>query len=121
MSDFNRWQSFRCALSGIFHVLRTQRNAQIESVIAILVIAAGLWLRVSRTEWLLLALTIGVVLAAEMMNTALEHAVDIATHDYNPLARIAKDAAAASVLTAIIMSVIIGILIFGPRLWALLP
>jgi len=120
MSNLNRWQSFCCALAGLVYVLRTQRNAHIELVATVLVIAAGLWLRVSYLEWALLALTIGLVLAAEMMNTAVEHAVDMATHEQDPLARIAKDAAAASVLTAAIVAFIIGSFVFGPRLWVLL-
>ncbi len=120
MSNLNRWQSFRCALTGLVYVLRTQRNAHIELVAIVLVIAAGLWLRVSYLEWALLALTIGLVLAAEMMNTAVEHAVDVATREQDPLARIAKDAAAASVLTAAIVAFLIGTFVFGPRLWALL-
>ncbi len=121
MSDLNRWQSFRCALSGVVHVLRTQRNAQIEIIIAAMVIAAGLWLRVSRLEWILLVVAIGIVLSAEMMNTAVEHAVDVAIRDPDPLARVAKDAAAASVLVAIAISVVIGLLIFGPRLLSVVP
>ncbi len=121
MSDLNRWQSFLCALSGVVHVLRTQRNAQIEIVVAAIVVAAGLWLRVSRLEWILLVIAIGVVLSAEMMNTAVEHAVDVATRDPDPLARVAKDAAAAGVLIAITISVVIGLLIFGPRLLSAVP
>jgi diacylglycerol kinase len=120
MSDLNRWQSFRCALAGVAYVLRTQRNAHIELAAAVLTIAAGMWLRVTYLEWTLLALTIGLVFVAEMMNTAVEHAVDVATREQDPLARVAKDAAAGSVLTAIIVAFVTGLLVFGPRLWALI-
>ena len=119
MSEINRWQSFRCALAGIRYVLRTQRNAHIELVATALVVALGLWFRVTRLEWALLAVVIGSVLAAEMLNTAVERAVDVATRRQDPLAQLAKDAAAAGVLTLVSTSVVIGVLIFGPRLWNL--
>ncbi len=119
MSEINRWQSFRCALAGIRYVLRTQRNAHIELVATALVVALGLWFRVTRLEWALLAVVIGSVLAAEMLNTAVERAVDVATRRQDPLAQLAKDAAAAGVLTLVSTSVVIGVLTFGPRLWDL--
>ncbi|MCD6290474.1 MAG: diacylglycerol kinase family protein [Anaerolineae bacterium] len=121
MSKLNRWQSFRCALSGVAYVLRTQRNAHIELVMALLAVAMGIILQVTRLEWALLVLVIGMVFTAEMINTATEHAVDLATNEWDPLARVAKDAAAAGVLVASLTALIIGILIFGPRLWALRP
>ncbi len=120
MNEISRWQSFRCALAGAQYVLRTQRNAHIEMVAATLVTLLGLWLQVTRLEWALLAIAIGFVLSAEMLNTAVERAVDVATRQSDPLARLAKDAAAGGVLMAILTSVVIGLLVFGPRLWNLL-
>ena len=102
-------------------MLRTQRNAHIELVMALLAVAMGIILQVTRLEWALLVLVIGMVFTAEMINTATEHAVDLATNEWDPLARVAKDAAAAGVLVASLTALIIGILIFGPRLWALRP
>jgi diacylglycerol kinase (ATP) len=79
----------------------------------------GVTLRIAHWEWVVLTLTIGLVLAAEGFNTAIEATVDLATRDRHPLARIAKDVAAGSVLICALTAVVVGVLIFGPRLWAL--
>ncbi|MCS7221443.1 MAG: diacylglycerol kinase family protein [Anaerolineae bacterium] len=115
-----RWESFRCALAGVVYVLRTQRNAHIELIATAVVIAVGLWLQVTRLEWVLLAAMIGLVFTAEMINTAVECVVDLVTLEHLPLARIAKDVAAGGVLVTILASCIVGLLIFGPRLWAMI-
>jgi len=120
MKHMTRWESFRCALAGVAYVLRTQRNAHIEIAATAIVIAVGLWLQVTRLEWVLLATTIGLVFAAEMINTAVECAVDLITLEHIPLARIAKDVAAGGVLITILAACVVGLLIFGPRLWAII-
>jgi diacylglycerol kinase len=112
--------SFKCAFSGVSHVLRTQRNARIHLSVALVVIVVGLWLGLSRTEWAIIALTIGSVLAAESLNTVAEAAVDLATAEYHPLAKVAKDVAAGAVLLMAITAVIVGMLILGPPLWGAL-
>lgn len=109
--------SFRYAFAGVWHVLRTQRNARIHISIALVVVILGLWLGLSYTQWAIIVLTIGLVLAAEAFNTVAEAAVDLATAEYHPLAKIAKDAAAGAVLMVAIAAVIVGILILGPPLW----
>ena len=111
---------FKYAFSGMWHVLRTQRNARIHLSLALIVIVLGLWLGLSRTEWAIIVLTIGLVLAAESFNTVAEAAVDLATAEYHPLAKIAKDVAAGAVLLMAITAVIVGLLILGPPLWAAL-
>lgn len=110
--------SFKYAFSGVSHVLRTQRNARIHLSVALVVIVVGLWLGLSRTEWAVIALTIGSVLATESLNTVAEAAVDLATTKYHPLARIAKDVAAGAVLLMAITAVVVGVLILGPPLWS---
>ena len=112
--------SFKCAFSGVWHAVRTQRNARIHLVIALAVIVLGFWLGLSRTEWAIIALTIGMVLAAESFNTVAEAVVDLATAEYHPLAKIAKDVSAGAVLLMSITAVIVGVLILGPPLWAAL-
>jgi len=97
--------------------LRTQRNARIHLSVALLVIALGLWLGLNRTEWAIIILTIGLVLAAESFNTVAEAAVDLATAEYHPLAKIAKDVAAGAVLLTAITAIVVGLLILGPPLW----
>jgi diacylglycerol kinase len=82
------------------------------------VIALGAWLSLSRIEWAILALTMGLVWTAEFFNTALEAVVDLASPDIHPLAKVSKDVGAAAVLIAAITSVVVGLAILGPPLWA---
>jgi diacylglycerol kinase (ATP) len=83
-------------------------------------VALGFLLQIERDEWLALVLTIALVLAAEGFNTAVEAAVDLASPFYHPLAKIAKDVAAGTVLLTAIASVIVGLILFLPRLLSLL-
>lgn len=112
-----RWRSFSHAFSGLAYVFRTQKNAWIHALATVLATAAGFWLQISRTEWAVLAMTIAAVWTAECFNTAIEAVVDLASPQLHPLAKIAKDSAAASVLVTAIGSVMVGILLFGPPLW----
>ena len=108
--------SFRYAFAGLRYLLWTQRNAKIHTAIGIAAIALGIALGLDRYEWLALTLTIAIVLAAEGVNTALEAAVDLASPHYHPLAKIAKDVGAGTVLLTAIAAVIVGLLLFLPRL-----
>lgn len=119
MKSRNRWHSFTCAVDGAVHTLRTERNTRIELAAAAVVAVAGLWLRIQAAEWALLALTVGVVLALEAVNSAIEAVVDLVSPDYHELARIAKDCAAGAMLFAVLGSLGVALAIFGPRLWAL--
>jgi diacylglycerol kinase (ATP) len=111
--------SFRFAFSGIFYLVRTQRNAQIHCVAALAAVALGFGLGIERGEWLALALTILLVFTAEGVNTAVEAAVDLASPGFHPLAKIAKDVGAGTVLLTAIGAVVVGVIIFLPRLWSL--
>ncbi len=108
--------SFGYAFSGLGYLLRTQRNAQIHCLVAACALTLGMVLGLARWEWLALVLTITMVLAAEGMNTAIEAAVDVATSTFHPLARVAKDVAAGTVLLCAIAAVVVGCLIFLPHL-----
>ena len=110
--------SFGFAIAGIAYLFRTQRNARIHAVVAVIVCILAAWLRVTRVEWAILVLSIACVLILEGLNTALEAAVDLASPQIHPLAKIAKDVTAGMVLIAAIASVIVGLLILGPPLWA---
>jgi diacylglycerol kinase len=112
--------SFGHAFRGLWHVLRTQRNARVHPVLAVLAIAAGILLRISAIEFALTFVAISGVFIAEMFNTALEACVDLASPQPHPLAKIAKDVAAGAVLVNAMLAVIVGLCIFGPHLWDLL-
>ena len=114
----SRAASFGYAFSGIWRVLRTQPNVRIHTLATVCTIALGAWLGLSRVEWAILVLTIGCVWTAEFINTALEAVVDLVSPELHPLAKIGKDVSAAAVLVAAITSVVVGLLILGPPLWA---
>jgi diacylglycerol kinase len=114
----NLISSFRNAFSGLWYALRTQRNAQIHLLATVLVILAGFWLSLGVEQWCLLILAMGMVWMAELSNTAIESAVDLACQTYNPLAKIAKDVKAAVVVIAAITAILVGVLILGPALVA---
>jgi diacylglycerol kinase (ATP) len=109
-------QSFNFAFEGIIHVLRTQRNMRIHFMIAAGVLVAALIVGVSRLELVILLMAISFVLIAEMINSALEAGIDVATTSFDPLAKLAKDIAAGAVLIATINAVAVGYLIFVDRI-----
>ena len=105
--------SFNYAFEGIIHVLRTQRNLRIHFAIAIGVIAAAAALGVDRLELIVLLLAIAFVLVAEMVNSAIEGAIDVSTTSFDPNAKLAKDIAAGAVLISSTTAVAIGYLVFA--------
>ncbi len=112
--------SFNYAIEGIVYALRTQRNMRVHLTVAALVSVGSLLLGVSRTQLVMIVMTISLVFAAELLNTAIEAAVDVATDRFDPLAKIAKDVAAGAVLVAAINAVIVAYLILFDRIKALL-
>lgn len=120
MKSRNRWHSLRAALNGVAYTVRTQRNTWIELAAAAVVTAAGIWLKITALEWAVLALTVGLVLALEAVNSAVEAVVDLASPGHHELARIAKDCAAGAMIFAVLASLGVAAAIFGPRLTALL-
>jgi diacylglycerol kinase (ATP) len=105
--------SFNYAFEGIIHVLRTQRNLRIHFAIAIAVIAAAAALGVGRIELMALLLAIAFVLVAEMVNSAIEGAIDVSTTSFDPNAKLAKDIAAGAVLIASVTALAVGYLVFS--------
>jgi diacylglycerol kinase len=117
----SRIKAFGYAFSGWWYVIRTQRNAWIHMVVSIAVILMSFSLHIPPSSWALILLAIAMVWIAEFLNTALEAVVDLASnHQQHELARLGKDVGAAAVLIAAISSVIIGLLILGPPLWAVI-
>ncbi|WP_324717556.1 diacylglycerol kinase [Carboxydochorda subterranea] len=113
-------ESFRFATAGLVHALRTQRNLRIHFLLALLVMVLALAVRLSRLELAVLVLTVAVVLVAELVNTAVEAAVDLFSPQLHDLARIAKNVAAGAVMVSAIGAVVVGILLFYQPLMAVL-
>jgi diacylglycerol kinase len=111
---------FGHAFRGLWYALRTQRNARVHVSIAILAILLGIVLRISAVEFAMVFVAITGVFLAEMFNTVFELCVDLASPDYHPLAKIAKDVAAGAVLLSAMLSIVIGVFVFVPHLWGLL-
>jgi diacylglycerol kinase (ATP) len=105
--------SFNYAIEGLIHVLRTHRNMRIHFAVAIAVLVAAVWKGVNRFELIALLLAITFVLVAEMINSAIEQAIDVATTSFDPLAKLAKDIAAGAVLIAAVNAVAVGYLVFS--------
>jgi diacylglycerol kinase len=97
-------------------MLRHQKNTRIMSVASLLVTALALWLQVDFTGLALLVLAITMVWMGEFVNAAVEAVVNLASPDFHPMAKVAKDVASAAVLLGVVASVIIGLLILGPPL-----
>lgn len=111
-----RGKSFVYAFNGIRMFVLNEHNAWIHCTVAVCVIIAGFVFGVSVTEWCLIALCIGMVLAAEAVNTAVENIVDLVSPEYNALAGKAKDIAAGAVLVTAISAAVVGCIIFVPKL-----
>jgi diacylglycerol kinase (ATP) len=123
MTGFNigaRFKSIGYALEGIATMLRTQANVRLHLAATIAVVAAGFVFAVTANEWLALILVIALVWCTEALNTAFEFLCDVASPAFHPKVKQAKDVAAASVLVAAIAAVAVGLIVFGPRLLALL-
>ncbi len=109
----NLIDSFNYAIEGLIHVLRTHRNMRIHFSVAIGVLVAAVWKGVNRFELIALLLAITFVLVAEMINSAIEQAIDLSTTSFDPLAKLAKDIAAGAVLIAAVNAVAVGYLVFS--------
>lgn len=106
-------KGFKYAFEGIVYCVKTQRNFRFHICAAVYVTAFSFFYELTKGEYVLLMLTFSSVLSAELMNTAVETAVDLCSPDRNRLAKIAKDAAAGGVLVTAVFAVIVGVLLFG--------
>jgi len=112
----NLLQSFNWAFDGILHALRRERNMWIHFGAAVLVLLAALFFSLARLEVIALFVAISFVLIAEMLNTSIEHVVDLVTDELDPRAKIAKDVAAGAVLVATINALAVAYLVFYDKL-----
>ncbi len=104
--------SFTYAWSGLRHAIRHEQNMKIHLTLAILILGLSLIFKIPLYEKLILLLVIGIVIALEVINTAIERVVDLVTKEYHPMAKVAKDVSAGAVLAFSIFAAIIGIVIF---------
>lgn len=109
-------EKFKNAFRGLYVISRTTRHLFIHIVSALIVIVFGFYLRVSGLEWIALTFAIGFVFVTEALNTAIEIDIDLTSPEYHPFARDTKDVAAAAVLLSALVAIIVGLIIFLPKL-----
>lgn len=109
-----RARSFKHALRGIACMLKGQVNARIHAALSLLVVGLGFWAGLSVVEWCFIVTAIAMVWMAEAFNTAIELVCDLASPEFHPLVKLAKDIAAGAVLLAAIGAFVIGLLVFLP-------
>ena len=117
MKSKNILYSFKYAFEGLGKAIKMERNIKIHICAMILVIISGIILKISKREWIICIILFGLVISAELFNTAIETAVDIAMPEKDPRAKKAKDVSASAVLVLAIAAAIIGLMIFIPKLY----
>ncbi|MDL1899834.1 diacylglycerol kinase family protein [Anaerolineae bacterium CFX9] len=116
MTSTSRHASLGYAIAGWLYMLRRQKNTRIQAVASILVLVLALWLQLPPLELAILVLTITIVWMAEFINAAVEAAVNVATTEFHPMAKVGKDVASAAVLLGVVASILIGLLLLAPPL-----
>lgn len=118
----NKWKSknffdaLKNSINGIFYVIKNEKNMKIELVFAILAIITSFFLKINAIEFIIILFVIFFVLFAEFINSAIEKVVDLYTLEYNEAAKIAKDISAGAVTIVSFLSIIIGVIIFLPKI-----
>ncbi len=114
------FKSFKYAFDGLKYAFKYEQNILVHTLATILVVIAGIYFKISQIEWLAIILIIGLVIATELINTSIEATIDLVTKETHPLAKIAKDTAAAAVLVFGLTAIIIGFIIFVPKIITLI-
>lgn len=112
LKNKNFIDAWKKAFGGIWHAIKTQKNLKVQLVIAFIVIICSIYFKVNITEAMFLSFAIMLVIITEVINTAIEEAVNLCTDKFHPLAKIAKDVAAGAVVLAALNAVIIAVFIF---------
>ncbi|WP_245843792.1 diacylglycerol kinase family protein [Oceanobacillus rekensis] len=120
MKDKRRRIGFSYAWNGIKEIYKTEYNFRIHLIAAVLAIVAGFTFHLSNMEWAIIVLVIGLVLMAELINSVIEKMIDYLKPEIHPSAKIIKDVAAGVVLITAIIALIVGLLIFLPKLDSIL-
>lgn len=109
--------SFKYAFAGLLSEFKEEKNLKIHIFMMIIVIIAGILFKISTTEWIVCVILFGIVISAELFNTAIERIVDVIMPEINEKAKIIKDISAGAVLIPAICSVIVGLIIFVPKVF----
>jgi len=109
-------ESFYYAFQGIRTAYKNEPNLKIQTVFAVIALSVGVFLKLDRIEWLILTFTIFWVISLELLNTVIESLVNLVSPEVKPYAKIAKDVSAACVLVAAILSIIVGLILFVPKI-----
>ena len=110
------FKSFKYAFEGLKYAFKYEQNILVHTLATIVVIIAGIFFKIKPFEWLTLTLIIGLVIATELINTSIEATIDLVTKEVHPLAKVAKDTAAAAVLVFGLTAIVIGLIIFIPKI-----
>lgn len=113
----NRLKSFGFAFKGLLHLIKTEASIQLQSIIAIIITFAGFYFNISTTEWLFQIFAIGFIITAEGLNTAIEKMADFIHPEHHKKIGIIKDVSAGAVLVAAITAVIVGCVIYIPKIF----
>lgn len=111
---------FQYAFAGIKSGIQREQNMKMHCLMTILVIVAGVFFKLSVIEWCICILLCGLIMALELVNTAIEAVVDLVTEEQKPLAKLAKDTAAGAVFLLAISAAVIGGIIFFSKIWVLI-
>jgi len=112
----SRLHSFRCALQGVWTMLRSQHNAWLHGLATVVVLGIGACLGLTKGEWCWIVLAVMAVWTAEALNTAFEFLADVASPEFHPLVAKAKDVAAGAVLISAVGAATIGVVVMGPHI-----
>ncbi|MFS0751408.1 diacylglycerol kinase family protein [Oceanobacillus sp. 1P07AA] len=120
MKGKRRKIGFRYAWNGLKEIASTESNFQLHLISTMVVILCGIMIGLSNVEWAIIMLTIGLVLVTEMINSSIEKVMDYVQPEIHPAVKHIKDVSAGAVLIAAIIAVIVGIMIFAPKIMELL-
>jgi len=115
--EVKKSERFFNAFRGLYVFGKTTRNLYIHLTVAVVVVVFGFYFKVSSLEWIALVFAIGFVLVTEALNTAIEIDIDLTSPDYHPFARDTKDVAAAAVLLSVFTAIVIGLIVFLPKIF----
>jgi len=113
-----RKNAFKAAFAGLYQAFKSEAHLKLHLIIAVLVIAAGFYFSISKTEWFAVGICIALVIALELINSAIEKMCDLYSKEYDVRIKYIKDVAAAAVLVASIFAAIVGVVIFLPYILA---